>query len=156
MKKRWVRILIALFVLVAVGGGAYSFLSIRPILVAVAEPEKDVSTRVFGLGTIEVQVVSKIGFEISGVLTELALDHGDTVSKGKLLARLHTKEQEAKVARTEANVDRARSILALCQETNKRQKTLAKRRIVSEQKAQEAKSEENIASTEIAIALQEV
>lgn len=170
MSKRWTRILIALFILASVGGGAYLFLSMRPILVTVAEPEKDVSIRVFGLGTIEAQIVSKIGFEIGGALTELVVDHGDTVTKGEVLARLHTKEQEAKVARAEAgiikaqagiekaeaNVDRARSILALRQETNKRQQTLAKRSIVSEQTAQEAKSEENIAAAEIAVALREV
>lgn len=170
MKKRWARIVMALFILGAVGGGAYLFLSMRPILVTVAEPEKDVSIRVFGLGTIEAQIISKVGFEISGALTGLAVDHGDTVTKGEVLAHLHTKEQEAKVARAEAgvvkaqagiekaeaNVDRARSILALRQETNKRQQTLAKRSIVSEQTAHEAKSEENIASAEIAVALREV
>lgn len=170
MSGRWVRALAALLVLGAAGIGAYLFTSARPILVTVAEPEQDVTIRVFGLGTVEARIVSKIGFEVGGALTELTADHGDSVAKGELLARLHTREQEAKVARADAGIikaqagikkanasaDKARTILAQRQEINRRQQALVSRNIVSEQTAQDAKSEEDIAAAELAVALREV
>ena len=93
----------------------------------VVQPERNVAIRVFGLGTVEARIVSRVGFEVSAALTELTVDHGDMVKKGDVLARLHSTEQQAKVARAEAgvlaaeedvrkagaNVDRARALLAL-------------------------------------------
>ena len=170
MSGRWVRALAALLVLGAVGVGGYLFMSARPILVTVAEPERNVAIRVFGLGTVEARIVSKIGFEVGAALTELTVDHGDSVVKGETLARLHTGGQEAKVARAdagilkaqvsirkaEASVDRARAVLAQRQEVNRRQQALAGRKIVSEQSAQEAKRDEDVAAAELAVALSEV
>lgn len=170
MSGRWIRVFAALLVLGAAGFGGSLFLSARPVSVTVAESEQDVAIRVFGLGTVEARFVSRIGFEVGGALTELAADHGDTVAKGEQLARLYAKEQEAKVARADAgivkaqaglkkahtSVDRARTVLAQRQDVNRRQKALVGRNIVSEQTAQEAQSEEDIASAELAVALGEI
>jgi ABC-type lipoprotein export system ATPase subunit/uncharacterized OsmC-like protein len=60
--------------------------------------------RVFGLGTVEARVLSKIGFEVGAAITELNADHGDQVKQGQVLARLHATQQEAKVARAKAAV----------------------------------------------------
>jgi HlyD family secretion protein len=57
----------------------------RPLTVTVAQVEKDVPIQVFGLGTVEAQTVSRIGFETAGTLVELHADHGDTVKAGTLL-----------------------------------------------------------------------
>jgi HlyD family secretion protein len=46
--------------------------------------------------------LSKISFEVGATLVELNADHGDRVSKGQVLARLSTGEQEAKVAKARA------------------------------------------------------
>jgi HlyD family secretion protein len=170
MSGRWVRVFAALLVLGAAGFGGSLFLSARPVSVTVAEPEQDVAIRVFGLGTVEARIVSRIGFEVGGAVTELAADHGDTVAKGEQLARLYTKEQEAKVARADAGIvkaqaglkkahtsaDRARTVLAQRQDVNRRQKALVGRNIVSEQTALEAQSEEDIATAELAVALGEI
>ena len=53
---------------VAAGFFAYSN---RPLDVPVATIERDVPIRVFGLGTTEVRVLSKISFEVGATLTEL-------------------------------------------------------------------------------------
>ena len=98
----------------------------RPIAVEVASIEKNVPIRVFGLGTVEARVMSKIGFEVGATLVELHADHGDRVTKGQVLARLASSEQEAKVAkaraalliaetninRADANLERARAVMA--------------------------------------------
>jgi len=96
---KWIKPLsigIAFVAAVAIGGPA---ISARPLHVPVPVPEKDMPIRVFGLGTVESRVVSKVGFEVGATPVELNADHGDRVEKGKVLARLATSEQEAKVAK---------------------------------------------------------
>ena len=50
--------------LVAAAGGAWWYATQRPLAVPVAALERDVPIRVFGLGTIEAQVLSRVGFEV--------------------------------------------------------------------------------------------
>lgn len=170
MNRRWLRALAALLGLGGVAVGGYLLMSARPLPVTVAKPEHDIAVRVFGLGTVEARIVSKIGFEVGAALTELTADHGDTVAKGEILARLHSAEQEAKLARAdagilkaqvsirkaEASVDRARAVLAQRQEVNRRQQALSARNIVSEHSAQEARRDEEVAIAELAVAASDV
>ena len=58
----------------------------RPVNVQVSQVERDVPVQVFGLGTVEARVTSKVGFKVSGVLVELGADVGDRVAKGAVLA----------------------------------------------------------------------
>ncbi len=51
------------------------------------------AVQVFGLGTVEARVTSKIGFKVAGVLVDLRADVGDRVAKGAVLARLDDREQ---------------------------------------------------------------
>jgi HlyD family secretion protein len=44
---------------------------LRPIKVEIAHTERDVPVQVFGLGTVEARVTSKVGFKVSGVLVDL-------------------------------------------------------------------------------------
>jgi HlyD family secretion protein len=67
----------------------------RPIKVQVSQIERDVPVQVFGLGTVEARVTSKVGFKVSGVLVELTADVGDRVAKEAVLARLDDREQRA-------------------------------------------------------------
>jgi HlyD family secretion protein len=111
---------------VGLAGLAFAYLSLRPLEVPVAPVVENVPVRVFGLGTVEARVLSKIGFEVGAAITELNADHGDLVKQGQVLARLHVTQQEAKVARAkaavlsaevavkkaDANVIKARAILA--------------------------------------------
>lgn len=130
--------------LAVVAAGLFAF-SNRPIDVRVASIERDVPIRVFGLGTTEARVLSKIGFEVGATLTELHADHGDRVAKGQVLARLATGEQEAKVAKARAalliadvniakgaaNLEKARAVFVQRQEANRRKQALAGRDVVA-------------------------
>ncbi len=110
--SRW-RLIWAVVVVVlalAVGLGAWlRFFS--PVKVTVAKPAADVAVQVFGLGTIEARVTSKIGFKISGILVDLRADVGNRVAKGAVLARLDDREQTAQVARSKAVVQQAEANL---------------------------------------------
>lgn len=77
------------------------------VAVEVAVPSRDVPIRVYGLGTIEAKVASKIGFAVAGTLVDLRADAGEVVAKGQVLARLDDGEQRAKVAAARAQYDKA-------------------------------------------------
>jgi HlyD family secretion protein len=151
---------------VGVAGLAFAYLALRPLEVPVAPILDNVQVRVFGLGTVEARVLSKIGFEVGAAVTELNADHGDLVKQGQALARLHATQQEAKVARARAtvlsaevairkahaNATKARAILAQRLEVNKRKQQLVDRQIASTQAAEEAQRDEDVAKAELLVA----
>jgi HlyD family secretion protein len=155
---------------IAVVAAALFVYSNRPINVQVATVEQNVPVRVFGLGTTEARVLSKIGFEVGATLAELHADHGDRVSKGQVLARLSTGEQDAKVAKARAalliadvniakgaaNLEKARAVFIQKQETNRRKLALAGRDVVSQQAAEEAIRDEAVAKADVDVAESEV
>jgi HlyD family secretion protein len=165
MSKRTRLLSIGVVSLAAVGL-AYAFVSLRPIEVSVAPIAENVPIRVFGLGTVEARVLSRIGFEVGAAITELNADHGDVVTKGQVLARLHGTQQEAKVARAkaavlsaevavkkaDANTAKARAILAQRLEVNKRRQELVARQATSAQAAEEAQRDEDVAKAELLVA----
>jgi HlyD family secretion protein len=83
----------------------------RPIDVQVARLGRDVPVQVFGLGTVEARVTSKVGFKVAGVLIDLQADVGDRVSKGAVLARIDGREQRARVARAKAAIEHSEANL---------------------------------------------
>lgn len=150
--------------------GAGAVYSNRPVEVETVLPERDVPIRVFGLGTVEARVTSKVGFEVGATLAELHADHGDHVRKGQVLARLSLGEQEAKaakaraalqiaevnIARAEANLEKTRAVLAQRQVANRRKQELVGRSVVSEQSAEESARDEAVAKADVNVAESEV
>lgn len=150
--------------------GAWAFMANQPVRVSVADVEDGVAVEVFGLGTVEARVLSKVGFEVSAALVGLDADHGDLVSRGETLARLDGAEQEAKVARAEAavlsaeaearraeaNLAKAGAVLAQAESTNRRMQSLVRRGTVSEETAEEAQRDADVARGEIAVAQSEI
>lgn len=162
-----------IFGLIAVGvvaGGGWFFMTERPVSVPVVVAEQDVEVRVYGLGTVEARVVSKVGFEVGAALTELLVDSNETVTKGQVLARLHPVAQEARVGRAEAgaaasqaailkaeaSVERARAILAQRLAANARQQELASRSAIAATSAEEAQRDVDVAAADLTVAQSEV
>ncbi|MEZ5925374.1 MAG: efflux RND transporter periplasmic adaptor subunit [Hyphomicrobiaceae bacterium] len=166
----WRRSVLVSVGLIGLAVAVYAFLTNRPVTLPVAHVEMNVPVRVFGLGTVEARVLSRIGFEVEGAIVDLQADHGDVVKQGSVLARLSPAKQEARVAkakagllsaevgvqRAEANVAKSRAVLAQREEANKRKKALVRRDIVSEQTAEEAQRDEDVAKAELSVALSEV
>ncbi len=164
------RIVISIILVVALAVFGWFFLTERPINVSVASVDQDVPVRVYGLGTVEARIVAEVGFEVGAALTELAVDSGDAVEAGQILARLHPTEQQAKVARAEAGVAaaaatlgkaeaneiRARAILAQREAVNARQQELVGRSIASAQAAEEAQRDADVAVADLAVAQSEI
>ena len=170
MIRRTIRSLAGLAAVLALAAGGYFFLTERPLSVPVVVAEQNVAVRVYGLGTVEARIVSKIGFEVGAALTELTVDSGDTVRRDQVLARLHPAEQEARVLRAtaavaageanmrkaEASAGRARAVLAQREATNARQQELVGRNAISAQAAEEAQRDVDVAAADLSVAQSEV
>jgi HlyD family secretion protein len=162
MRRLW---LYGAAAVLALGAGAL-FVTERPLPVSVVEPEQDVALRIYGLGSVEARILSRVGFEVGAALTGLGADAGDRVVRGQELATLDPAEQEARVARAragveasvatlaraEAGVARARSVLAQSEAANRRQQSLAQRDVASIQRAEEALRDEAVARADLAVA----
>lgn len=147
------------------GFGAWAMF-LRPIEVQVASTEQDVPVQVFGLGTVEARVTSRIGFKVSGVVVDLRADVGDRVSKGAVLARLDDREQNAQVARAnavvqqaEANLQRAAASVEKAQvnhanakSINERRQSLLKGNTTSLEAAQTAEAAKDAALADVNLA----
>lgn len=160
----------ALAAVVAAAVGGWFFLTERPLSVPVVAEEQGAQVRIYGLGTVEARVVSKIGFEVGAALTNLLVDSNDSVTKGQVLARLHPEEQRARVARAdagvaaskaailkaEANVARAKAVLAQRRAANERQQELASRSAIAAASAEEAQRDVDVAAADLTVAQSEV
>lgn len=104
MKRlRWLLLLL----LPVAAAASFTVWGQRPLEVSIAPLERDIPLRVFGLGTVEARILSRVGFEVSGVLVALEADHGDSVAAGAVLARLDDASQRARLARAEATLRNA-------------------------------------------------
>lgn len=166
MRRVW---LLAILV-AAVAGAGFLFFTERPLSVTTVQPERDVALRIYGLGTVEARILSRVGFEVGAALSTLAVDAGDRVVRGQELASLHSAEQEARVARAlaavaaneaslakaDAAVARAHAVLAQREVANRRQQDLAQRDVASAQRAEEAQRDEDVARADLAVAAADV
>ncbi|CAK0761383.1 RND efflux pump membrane fusion protein barrel-sandwich domain-containing protein [uncultured Gammaproteobacteria bacterium] len=169
-----IRSLVAVLVVATVAGGGV-WLKTRPIGVQVVSVSADssgplVPIQVYGLGTVEARVVSRIGFEVTGTVVELAADHGDRVRKGAMLARLDSREQQARLARAEAGIKkalasqvqaeakvvRAAAVLEQKRSANRRRQTLVQHGTVSTEAAEEVQANLDIAAADLAVAKSDV
>jgi HlyD family secretion protein len=156
---------LALLALLLIAGGAAYWRYAAEIPVRIAAPERDVEVRVFGIGTVEAQVVSKVAFHVAGKVAATPADQGDVVAAGTLLAQLDDEAQRAKLRKSEvaqrqaaanlakAQVQRERAEIAYQQKRNvsQRRQTLATRGTVSPETAEDAQAAEDIAQGDVRI-----
>jgi HlyD family secretion protein len=162
---RW-KLLVGAALLAIAGGAGVWALRHRPLAIPIAQVERDVPVRVFGLGTIEAQISTRIGFEVAGTIMELRADHGDRVASGTVLARLNAAAQEARVAKAEAGLqnaealqlrvaaalERAAVLHAQKRATAQRRRDLAGRGTTSPEQAEIAETEAAAAAADLAVA----
>lgn len=136
----------------------------------VAEPQENVEIRVFGVGTVEAQTLSRVGFQIQGRIVEMNADQGEVVETGRVLARLDDAAQEARVRKAEvaglqaqtslvkatAQKERAEVAYQQRKSVNLRRQSLVDRGAVSKETAEDAQAAEEISRADAAIAAAEV
>ncbi len=156
LASKWVAALAGALVILVAG---YYWRYVHEITVRTAAPERNVEVRVFGVGTVEAQVVSKVGFQIAGKVVAIDADQGDLVKARERLAKLDDAAQRAKLNRSEIAQRQAAANLAKIQvqreraevtyqqkkSANARRQTLAILKNVSQEAAEEAQAAEDIA-----------
>ena len=151
--------------------GALRLYAVRaPVAVDIAKAETDVEVRVFGLGTQEARISSRLGFEAAGQLVALGADHGDRVKAGAVLARLDDGEAKARLEKSVAGVAAAEAALmkaeALAQRSavvaqqkrrvDERRKSLVERQAVSVETAEVAELDAKVADADGGVAIRDV
>jgi HlyD family secretion protein len=168
-RRRLLLAALVVMLLVAAAFGAWArFFS--PIKVTVSRPASDVAVQVFGLGTVEARVTSKVGFKVAGVLVDLRADVGDHVAKDAVLAKLDDREQKARVARAtaavqqaeanlqkaNANLEKAKVNAANAARISERRQKLVQTNVTSIESAESAKAAEEAARADVDVATSDV
>lgn len=135
-----------------------------PRVSVVPVTKRDLTSQVYGNGTVEAKVVVGVSSKITGRIVELYADQGDHVRRGQLLARLesddllHQQQQsEAGVGKSgaslnveTANLKKARANLVLAESNAKRFKALLDGGMVSRQEAEQYENVYQVAREDVA------
>lgn len=146
--------------------GGLSWRATREIVVQTVPVLSEVEVRVFAIGSVEAQIVSKVGFQITGKLDALAADQGDLVGAGGLLAKLDDAAQRAKLmksevalrqaaanlAKSQAQGERASTSFKQKQSVNARRQMLLARGSVAAEAAEDTQAGEDIARSDLRVA----
>ncbi len=146
-------------------GGLYYWRFEREIAVRTVALERNVEVRVFGIGTIEAQVLSKVGFQVAGKIVAIEADQGQLVKSGALLAKLDDAAQRAKLSKSEAALRQAEANLIKTQAqrdranatyqqkitVNARRQALIVRGSISQEVADDANVAEEIAKNDLKV-----
>ena len=116
MKHKPPAILITIIILALIGGAGYWYFSQNPQAWQQAMTDfgleaNPAAEKLTASGFIEANEVA-ISAEVSGRITELGADQGDTVSAGQVMARLDTALLDAQAAQAEAQIALAEAQLA--------------------------------------------
>ena len=165
-RRRW----LVIAAIATVFGLGLTWITSQPVRVTTVRMERTVPIQVYGLGTVEARIVSRLGFDVTGTIVDLTVDHGDLVRHGDVLARLHAGEQIARVNKAEAGlkkaeaaqvqaiakVARAATLLEQKRSANRRRQTLLERRVVSAEAGEEVQANQDIARADLDVAKSDV
>ncbi|HET7680942.1 MAG TPA: efflux RND transporter periplasmic adaptor subunit [Xanthobacteraceae bacterium] len=163
--SRTAKLALALVAALAVVAGGYYWRAGREIAVRTVPVQTGVEVRVFGIGTVEAQLVSKVGFQVAGKLVQIGSDQGDLVKAGGLLAKLDDSVQRAKLMKSEVAVRQAEANLAKAQAqgerassaykqkkaVNARRQALFSRGTVAQEAADDTQAGEDIAHSDLRV-----
>ncbi len=103
-KVKWTLIIIGALVVLGIVGKACGFIGAKKeMLVAVEAPSmRDITQTVNASGTIYPEVEIKVSSDVSGEITELFIQEGDSVKTGQLLAKIKPEIYQSYVERSDA------------------------------------------------------
>ena len=163
--SRTAKLALALVAALGVVAGGYYWLAAREIAVRTVPVQTGVEVRVFGIGSVEAQLVSKVGFQVAGKLVQIKADQGDLVKAGGLLAKLDNSVQRAKLMKSEVAVRQAEANLTKAQAqgeransaykqktaVNARRQSLVSRGTVAQEAADDTQAGEEMAHADLRV-----
>jgi membrane fusion protein, multidrug efflux system len=121
--------------------------------IAVAGPAPDGGMRFDCV--IEPNEIVEVGSPIEGVLEEVAVDRGDTVKEGQLLARLDARVEYAELAvararaRAESGVEERKAVVQLSARARERAEDLYERKVISDQVKDQSDTDAAVARAQL-------
>lgn len=134
MKKR----IVALIVLVLIGIAAYAGFTFW---------RTNNSDGLMASGTVEA-TEAQLGFQAPGRIDEISVREGDTVKRGQVLARLDTRETEARLAQARAQVRSAQVRLREAERDLKRSRELLGGGAIGQEAYDKAQTAQKVASSD--------
>lgn len=128
---------------------------VRPATLISVKTEPAVDIRTVP-GTLHPARASRLAFRVGGPLIDLAVEEGDTVAAGTVLAQIDPRDFELALAELEARRDAARASHRLTDLTYQRRVQLVERGHVSAAELDEAVAERDRAAAEIASLTQQI
>lgn len=130
-----------------------------PLVTAVTVERRDLTSQVYGNGTVEAKIVIGVSSKVTGRIEILYADQADKVKTGQILAKLEDEDfrqqvletqaemrkSEANLAAEEANSQKARASLELAEKNYHRADDLVNRDLVAQQEL-----DEQVAALEVA------
>ena len=115
---------------------------------------RDISATVLAMGVIRPMVGAevKVGSRVSGVVTRLRANIGDSVQEGDVIAEIDDAEFLARVAQNEASLARAQAEAELAALKLDRLEAMAEREFVSRQELDAARSGLQVARSQVKLA----
>lgn len=143
--------------LVLLGWAGWSAFKVDPPSYMTAMPAvRDIEQKVYATGTIAGKVSVDVGAQVSGQIKKLYVSRGDRVSEGDLLAEIDPDIQENNLKRAQAEesliaaqIRSKKAQLVMLRAENTRQKNLLKKQATSEQSAQQAAAQYEMALADL-------
>jgi RND family efflux transporter MFP subunit len=110
---------------------------VRPVRTLIVDP-KPIDDDREAIGEIKPRYESDLGFRVAGKVLSRAVDIGDTVKSGDVLAHLDEQDFQNKLRSAEADVASAQAVLTEAQGTEDRQKLLIEKAVTTQAKLDEA------------------
>lgn len=107
---------------------------------------------------IQPSSIAEIGTSVTGVIEDIRVERGDTVKKGQVIVVLRNDVERAALnvaqsrAQAEADVQAAIAALEFAHQSTLRAEDLVKKKFISEQALDKARTEERVASQKLALA----
>lgn len=116
-----------------------------PKVKAVKVEPRDLTAQVYGNGTVEAKVVVGVSSKITGRIVELYADQGDRVKRGRLLAKLESRDFAEQLRKAQATLE-------LASRNARRYRNLADKNLVSRLEAEQYETAGRVAAAEEAAA----
>ncbi len=134
-----------------------------PTVTVVTVEKRDLTSQVYGNGTVEAKVVVGVSSKITGKIIELHADQGDRVTRGQLLAKLENddfiqqeRQSEAGLNKSaaslnveQATLQKAKVTLLLAEKNARRYRTLAEKNLISKVEAEQYETACQVATEEV-------
>jgi RND family efflux transporter MFP subunit len=121
----------------------------EPPVVLVAPVRAGVATQPALVGAVVAETESALGFQVGGRIAERPVRRGQRVEAGTLLARLDTRDLEARLESARSALDQARAEARLAEQELSRIRDLAEHNVASRQQLDQAVSRQRAAAATV-------